>query len=68
MEGSHKRQEDPMKTISKLGEGKSFGGLGFQDLHAFNKAMLAKQLWRILKYPESLVTTILRNILEIDLF
>ncbi|KAL0295311.1 UNVERIFIED_CONTAM: hypothetical protein Sangu_3201500, partial [Sesamum angustifolium] len=36
------------------------GGLGFRQLHLFNIAILAKQLWRILKHPDRLLTKVLR--------
>ncbi|KAL0302708.1 UNVERIFIED_CONTAM: hypothetical protein Scaly_3023600 [Sesamum calycinum] len=36
------------------------GGLGFQQLHLFNIAILAKQLWRILKHPDRLLSKVLR--------
>jgi hypothetical protein len=34
---------------------KNLGGLGFKDLRAFNEAMLAKQGWRIVTEPQSLM-------------
>jgi hypothetical protein len=34
--------------------------MGFQDLHSFNLAMLAKQCWRLLNEPESLCAKVLR--------
>lgn len=37
------------------------GGMGFRDLNLFNQAMLAKQSWRIIKSPESLIFKILRG-------
>lgn len=37
------------------------GGLGFRRFSAFNKSMLAKQVWRIIQMPNSLVARILKS-------
>jgi hypothetical protein len=43
-----------------LGLSKNNGGLGFRDLVVFNKALLAKRLWRLLQNPKSLVSKIFK--------
>ncbi|XP_019156834.1 PREDICTED: uncharacterized protein LOC109153396 [Ipomoea nil] len=39
---------------------KKFGGLGFKRLHEFNLALLAKQSWRLLTKPETLMARVLK--------
>ncbi|KAK3198140.1 hypothetical protein Dsin_021555 [Dipteronia sinensis] len=46
----------------RLCRNKSAGGLGFRDLSIFNQALLAKQGWRLVKYPNSLVARVLRGV------
>jgi hypothetical protein len=43
-----------------MGRAKSAGGLGFRDLLMFNKALLAKQCWRLVQFPHSLSSRILK--------
>ncbi|XP_028095770.1 uncharacterized protein LOC114293006 [Camellia sinensis] len=38
------------------------GGLGFRDFQAFNSALLARQGWRLVKYPNSFCARILKGI------
>jgi hypothetical protein len=43
-----------------MGSAKDQGGLGFWDLICFNKALLAKQCWRLLQFPNSLAANIIK--------
>jgi hypothetical protein len=39
---------------------KAMGGMGFRDFKCFNKALLAKQNWRLWKNPDSLVAQLMK--------
>ncbi|KAK3200123.1 hypothetical protein Dsin_023538 [Dipteronia sinensis] len=52
-------------TWNSLCKPKDEGGLGFRDLKTSNRALLAKQAWRILKNPESLAGKSLKGVILI---
>ena len=50
------------RAWDKLCQPKSEGGMGFRHLFAFNLAMLAKQGWRLIQNPNSLLGRLLKAI------
>lgn len=46
--------------MGKMSYVKSRGGLGFRDFSSFNQALVAKQDWRLIQNPDSLVAKMLK--------
>jgi hypothetical protein len=39
---------------------KDYGGVGFRDMRLFNQALLARQAWRLIQYPNTLCAQLLK--------
>lgn len=59
----HKENDKKIKWMSwgKIGVSKYNGGLGFREVESFNKAFLAKQVWRVLINQSSIVARVLKD-------
>jgi hypothetical protein len=53
-------KKDSLDEAGENGVIKKERGLGFRDFHCFNKALLAKQIWRLWKNPNSLIAEIIK--------
>jgi hypothetical protein len=59
----HKEKDSKIAWMawSGLGRNKLDGGIGYRDLISFNNALLAKQGWRLTKFPDTLVGRIFQE-------
>jgi hypothetical protein len=56
----HGKRRTHWVSWSKLVSAKKTGGLGFKDMRLFNQALLARQAWRLLEFPNSLCARVLK--------
>jgi hypothetical protein len=53
-------EEGSLVGKKQLTRAKSEGGMGFRELSLFNMALLARQGWRLVQFPNSLVSRVLK--------
>lgn len=58
--GNEDRRRIHWKNKDFLFKPKFSGGQGFRTMRSFNEALLAKQVWRLIKYPTSFLATCLK--------
>lgn len=59
--GSEKgKRKTRRKACDHLLKPKSLGGIGFQDFWLFNQALLAREAWRLIAFPDSLCARVLK--------
>jgi hypothetical protein len=56
---NHDRRHMHWISWDKMTRPKSQGGIGFRDLRIFNQALLSRQAWRLLYYPDTLCARLL---------
>jgi hypothetical protein len=56
----HDRRKMHWLSWDKVAKPKAHGGMGFRDLRVFNQALLARQAWRLIHYPDSLCARIMK--------
>ncbi|XP_051201978.1 uncharacterized mitochondrial protein AtMg00310-like [Lolium perenne] len=49
----HERRRMHWLSWDKLTQPKACGGMGFRDFRVYNQALLARQAWRLIQYPDS---------------
>ena len=55
---SKKERSIHWQSWSNMCKRKSYGGMGFRSIRDFNLALLGNQGWRLLKYPDKLVSKV----------
>jgi hypothetical protein len=57
----HDRRRMHWLSWDKLTQPKLCGGMGFRDFRVYNQALLARQAWRLLQFPDSLCARLLQG-------
>jgi hypothetical protein len=56
----HDRRNIHWTSWENLTKSKYQGGMGFKDLKLFNQALLARQTWRLISFPDSLCARLMK--------
>ena len=60
MGGREWKKENALGSMGHNAAAKKLWGVGFRDMRLFNQALLARQTWRLLQFPDSICVRLLK--------